>query len=126
MDAKDMEERTLDFGVRVYHLCSSIPRRWENTVITRQLLRSATSVGANYREAVHASSRKQFISILEIAQRECAETEYWIDLTIKCNLMNINRLSSLRQECRELRSILTSTIITAKTRRNESNNNEPN
>lgn len=126
MDAKDMEERTLDFGVRVYHLCSSIPRRWENTVITRQLLRSATSVGANYREAVHASSRKQFISILEIAQRECAETEYWIDLIVKCNLVNVNRLSSLRQECRELRSILAATIITAKNRNKESEKSKPN
>ena len=117
MKAEELQARTLDFGVRIFRLCRKLPKDQQTSVLSRQLLKSGTSIGANYREAVHASSHKHFITLMEIAQRESAETEYWLDLIIKCEIMDAARLVPLRQECHELRSILTASIITAKKRK---------
>jgi four helix bundle protein len=114
MDRAAMMERTKAFALRIIRLVAALPKDRVADVLGRQLLKSGTSIGANYREAVGASSRRQFITTLEIAQRECEETLYWIDLIRESGLFPTRRLEDLLGEAGELRAILTATIRTAK------------
>lgn len=113
-DRQEMETRTKDFALRVVKLVSALPKGQLSNVLGYQLLKSGTSIGANYCEANHASSKKQFVSIMEIALRESSETIYWLDLIISADVMPEERLKPLTQECTELRRILTSAILTTK------------
>jgi len=85
-------------------------------VLGNQLLKSGTSIGANYREALRASSRKHFVSIIQIVERETDETLYWLELLIESELVNADRLQPLISECRELLAIITATAKSAKRR----------
>lgn len=76
--------------------------------MSKQILRSGTSIGANITEAVYGSSRKDFISKLYIALKESAETLYWLELLYKCDYIPSNLYQSLAQDCEELRKILSS------------------
>ena len=116
MDRETMQERTRLFAIRVVNLVRKLPKDTVSTVLARQLLRAATSVGANYAEASHASSRKHFISTMEIAQREARETMYWLKLIIGLDLVSQKRLDPLLNECDELVAIFTKSIVTAKKR----------
>ncbi|MFA9476790.1 four helix bundle protein [Phycisphaerales bacterium AB-hyl4] len=116
MDRDQMKGRTLAFGVRIVRLVSSLPSGRIGDVVGRQVLKSGTSIGANYREALRASSRKQFVSILEIAEREADETLYWLELIHAAQIMTADRLADLQQECRELLAILTATLRSTKRR----------
>jgi len=109
-----LEKRILNFAVRVIRLVRKLPNDRVSDVIARQLLKSATSIGANYAEASRASSRKHFISILEIAQREAGETVYWLNLIAEARLMRINLLAPLIQESEEILAILTAATRTSK------------
>jgi four helix bundle protein len=111
-----LEQRMEDFTVRVGNLVHALPRSVRAKVFGEQLLRAAGSVGANYRESRHASSKRQFVSILEIAQREAAETKYWLRVIAKSELLKPERLEPLTQEADELISILTRVILTCKRR----------
>lgn len=82
----------------------------------RQVLKSGTSIGANYREAARASSKRHFITTLEIAQREADETLYWLELLIDTETVSRQQLSELIKGCDELVAILTAAIKTAKSR----------
>lgn len=104
----------MQFSVRVIKLVGSLPAGKAGDVIGRQLLKSGTSIGANYREAIRASSRRQFVTTMEIAEREASETLYWIDLLSAAALMKPHRLTLIRKECNELIAILTATCRTAK------------
>ena len=102
MQKYDLEDRTLKFAKQVISLCKNIPQ----TPITRptitQLVKSATSIGANYREANGASSRKDFRNKIYIAKKETRETEYWLDiLDGALTLIEEINLGKLRQECHE-------------------------
>lgn len=77
-------------------------------------MKSGTSIGANYKEAQHATSHKHFITTMEIAQREAAETEYWLELIVEAEIVEAKVLKDLRSECSELKAILTASIRTAK------------
>ena len=116
MDQQEMRERTKAFALRVIRLVASLPRNRTADVLGRQVLRSGTSIGANYREATRASSRKQFASTLSIAQREADETLYWLELIAESKLIVPEKLDDLRDECSQLLSIITATIRTTKTR----------
>jgi four helix bundle protein len=83
-------------------------------VLVRQLVRSATSVGANYRAACHARSKADFVAKLCIAQEECDESVYWIELLGAMNILAIETTMSLHKEGRELTAMLTSSIKTAR------------
>lgn len=85
-------------------------------VLGRQLVKSGTSIGANYREAARASTKRHFVTTLEIAQREASETDYWLTLLAESDLLPSKRLEPLRHECHELIAILTASIRTAKKR----------
>ena len=116
MDKQEMLERTKAFAVRIIRLVSALPRNRTADVLGRQLLKSGTSIGANYREALRASSRRHFITTLEIAAREADETLYWLELLAETKTIDAKRLTELIQENNEILAILTATINTAKSR----------
>ena len=102
---------SMNFAVEIVKLCESMKGK---SVLTNQLLRSGTSIGANIHEANYASSKADFISKLQIALKECYETEYWLKLFIKTNIINENIYSNLSVNSGKIRRILISSINTAK------------
>lgn len=114
MNQEDMLRRTRDFAIRIVRLASALPANRVGDIIGRQILRSGTSIGANYREALRASSRRQFITSLEIVQREAHETNYWLDLLIESKTLKPDRLRPLLDECSQLLAIITATITSTK------------
>jgi four helix bundle protein len=114
MNHHDLRKRTKDFAIRIVRLVASLPSGRCGDVFGRQIMKSGTSIGANYREALRASSKKHFTSIIEIATREADETLYWLELLAESNTMKPARLEDLMQECRELVAILAATARTAK------------
>ena len=82
--------------------------------LKNQFERSATSIGANIREANYAQSKADFLSKLQIALKECYETEYWLDLFLKANIVEATRTKKLLHDCGEIRRILVSSITTIK------------
>jgi four helix bundle protein len=112
----DLEQRTLAFAVAVVRFVAALPRSDVSTVVGRQLLRSATSIGANYREANRAESRDDFIHKTGIAQKESAETGYWLEICCQTNLGEPTESSRLSGESRELLAILTTINRKAKGR----------
>jgi len=103
----DLEQRTLAFSVAVVGFVSTLERSEASKVIGRQLLRSATSIGANYREANRAESRDDFIHKTGIAQKEAAETDYWLAICQQTNLGPTTAVAQLSAEARELLAIFT-------------------
>ena len=116
MDRDEMLARTKEFAIRIIRLVAALPRDRQGDVIGRQLLKSGTSIGANYREAIHASSKRHFATILEIAQREAHETLYWLELIEAVDMIPVSRLEDIIQESRELLAILTASARTAKSK----------
>lgn len=113
MRREDMLVRTRQFALRVIRLVASLPQKRVADVIGRQMLKSGTSIGANYREATRAGTKKHFASILAIALREADETLYWIELTRDAKLVRPELLRDLHDECNELVAILASSVKTA-------------
>src|SRR5712671_5977444 len=105
---KDLEQRTKHFAVAVIKLCSSLPRNREADVLGRQLLRSATSIGANYREANRGVSRADFANKIGTVQKEAAETQYWIELLLESGNGKRSLGECLHKESSELLAIFTS------------------
>ena len=116
MNSQELKDRTKQFALRVVRLVAALPANRLGDVLGRQLLRSGTSIGANYREALHASSRKHFISTIEIVLREADETLYWLELIQESETVKPSRLVPLAAECRELIAIFIATIRTSKGR----------
>jgi len=112
----ELEQRTLAFSVAVVGFVSALDRSEASKVISRQLLRSATSIGANYREANRAESRDDFIHKTGIAQKEAAETDYWLAICQQTNLGPAPVLAQLSAEARELLAIFTTINRKAKGR----------
>ncbi len=108
--------RTKDYARRVIRLYSALPKGAVAQVLGHQLLRSGTSVGANYREGSRARSKAEFISKLGDSLKELAESEYWLELLSDENVLPPARLQPLLQETRELIALFVSSIKTAKSR----------
>ena len=89
---------------------SALPKKTEAQVLGRQVLRSGTSVGANYREAFRARSKPEFISKCGDCLKEVEETAYWLELLVEAELVVAEKLAPLRQECEELTAIFVSII----------------
>jgi len=115
MNRADMEERTLEFGVRIIKMVSRMPQNRVGDVLGRQVLRSGTSIGANYHEAGAASSKRHFVTTMETAERESAETCYWLKLIARAEVLPPTRLEGLLDESTQLRRIIRKSIKTAKT-----------
>ena len=106
-----LSEMSIDFAVKILKLCDGIKGHYS---LTNQLERSATSIGANIREANYAHSRPDFISKLQIALKECYETEYWLALIQKAEIENVETVKILLHDCGEIRRMLISSVNTAK------------
>jgi len=104
-DEKDLRERTKDFALRVIRMFSALPKTTEAQVLGKQVLRSGTSVGANYREAHRARSKAEFIAKCGDSLREIEETGYWLELLVESGLVSTEKLRPLRLECDELTAI---------------------
>jgi four helix bundle protein len=102
----ELEERTKTFAVEVIRDVLKFPRNVATDVIARQLLRSATSIGANYREANRAESRDDFIHKVGIAEKEAAETQYWLEICLALKLGQAHSIQSHLTEAGELLAIL--------------------
>ena len=116
MKGDNLKQRTRTFALRVIRLCESLPKDRTADVIAKQLLRSGTSVGANYRSACRAKSNKDFIAKMGIVEEECDECLYWMDLLIEAGLVEERLLANLKKEADELLSIVIASIKTARKR----------
>src|SRR5256714_7322130 len=104
---KDLELRTKRFALQVIKFVSSLPRTRDADILGRQLLRSATSIGANYREANRGVSRADFANKIGTVQKEASETQYWIELLIKAGIGARDSAQDLHKEPSELLAIFT-------------------
>jgi four helix bundle protein len=107
-------EKSRKFAIRVYNLYNHLCDQKQEYVLAKQLLRSGTSIGANLTEAQYSVSRKEFLVKATISLKECAETEYWLDLLKETSLITQNEYTSIITDCKELLRILISTVKTTK------------
>lgn len=114
MQKDDLHDRTKNFALRVVRLFVSLPKSTEAQVLGKQLLRSGTSVGANYREASRARSKAEFIAKCGDCLREVDETAYWFELLVESGLVAAEKLQPLRVECDELTAIFVTILKRAK------------
>jgi four helix bundle protein len=110
----DLKERTRAFALRVIKAYSSLPQSTVAQVLGKQVLRSGTSVGANYREANRARSKAEFIAKMGDCLKELDETDYWLDLLVSAELMPSSRLAPLIDETSQLTAIFVTIIKNAK------------
>ncbi len=109
-----LRERSKQFALRVLKLCNSLPKTDAGRTINRQLLRSGTSVAANYRAVGRARSRAEFISKMGIVIEEADETVFWLELLVNSGIMTKPRLDNLIAEANELVAIFVASQKTAK------------
>ena len=105
--------RTLAFGRRIVRMYKMLPNSAEAQVIGRQVLRSGTSVGAHYREAIRARSKREFASKMHLGAAELEETTYWLALLVEAEIFSLAKLRLLRQEADELLRIFVASAKTA-------------
>jgi len=117
MDKSELETRTKAFAWGVIKFVSALPKNQVTNVIGYQLLKSGTSIGANYREANRAESRNDFIHKIALVEKEAAETQYWLELFDEANIGDPKEHHWLLQESGELLAIFTSIGKTTKSRR---------
>ena len=116
MDKNDLQERMINFAVRIIKMVDSMPNSISGTAIARQIVRSGTSPSANYRAACIAKSDKDFVNKLKMVEEELDETSHWLTLIMRSEMMKPSRIQPLHQECCELLSIIVKSIVTAKNR----------
>ena len=110
----DLKVRTREFALRIIRLYTALPKTAEGQILGRQVLRSGTSVGANYREATRARSRAEFISKIETALQELEETLYWLELLDAVKAADLAKIHNLRREAEELIAIFVASVKTVK------------
>ena len=101
------------FALRIIKVCNEVKREHRESVLTNQLLRSGASIGANIREAFYGHGRADFIARLQIALKECSESEYWLELLIESGYYADTTILS---DCVEIKKLLISSINTAKSK----------
>ena len=113
MNEADMKLRTKRFALDVIELVSKLPKTTEGRVVGYQLIRSGTSVGANYRAACRAKSKADFISKLGIVEEEADESCYWLELIIEGKILPEEQVASLLEEANEITAIIVASRKTA-------------
>ena len=111
MAESKLRELSTDFAVKIIKLCENIKGHYS---LSNQLERSGTSIGANIREAKYAHSKADFVAKLQISLKECYETEYWIEIAQKANLISEEIAKSVLHDCGTIRRMLIASINTAK------------
>ena len=117
-----LRDKAKAFAKSIVLLCREMKVAHKETVLINQLLRSATSVGANLHEAQYAQSSKDFISKFEIALKETSETEYWLELLTDVGNLSAGDFERFRAACIELRRMLVSSVTTLKQRLQDQTN----
>ena len=107
---RDLRERTMQYAKRIVRMFSALPQNTLAQTLGKQVLRSGTSVGANYREADSGRSKAEFIAKMGDCLKELSETEYWLELMAAEEILSSDRLAPLIQETRELIAIFTTII----------------
>ncbi|HAQ63588.1 MAG TPA: four helix bundle protein [Ruminococcaceae bacterium] len=110
-----------DFAVKIVELCKTIKSNKKESVLTNQLLRCGTSIGANIHESKYAHSTADFISKMQIALKECYESEYWLEILFRTGYINEDEYKSVINDCSSLRRMLISSINTTKNNNNTNN-----
>lgn len=108
----DIEERMVDFAVRIVKLCDKMPKTYAGRHLANQLLRSGTSPAAQYAEARGAESKKDFVHKLKICLKELNETNVWLKIIERSEIFQAQRLAPIVQECSELSRIVNASIRT--------------
>jgi four helix bundle protein len=114
MNSDAMKERTKALALRIVGLVEALPSGRTANIMARQLLRCGTSVGANYRAACRARSRRDFVAKLGIVEEECDEVVYWLELLIEAGIIDEARVTELLAEANEVLSIVVASIKTAR------------
>ena len=107
-------EKSKEFAIRIIRLYKYLCDEKKEFVLSKQLLRSGTSIGANIAEAENAISKKDFLAKMYIAYKECAESKYWLELLYETDYLTQKEYSSLNEDCVELRKLLSSITKTLK------------
>ena len=114
MTKENLIEISKKFAIDVIQICKIIREERKESVLVNQLLRSGTSVGANIHEANYASSRSDFINKMQIALKECYETDYWLEIFMRTNYLQEQEYQELNSACCKIRKMLTASLNTAK------------
>ena len=122
MDRKELQQRTKKFHVDVIKICEGFPKNAAGFETAKQVIRSAGSVGANYRASVRAKSAADFVYKIEIVLEEADESHYWLEVIKEAGLQSGEVLDSLIKEANELTAIFASTSRTSKAKLNQSKN----
>ena len=109
-----LRDKAKGFAKNIVFLCRNMKSEHKETVLINQLLRSGTSIGANIHEAQYAQGTKDFISKLEIAQKECYETEYWLELLFETGCIDQTSYKEIQNDCGAIRRMLISSLNTIK------------
>lgn len=117
MKENPLLNKALRFAARIVKLYNYLSKEKKETVISKQIIRSGTSIGANANEAAYGVSKADFISKMQIALKETSETEYWIRLLILSEYISEKEGNSLLDDCMEIKRILISSLNTAKQKR---------
>ena len=114
MKDSELRTRAKALALHIIAICDEVDTRKGRGVLVNQIIRSATSIGANIHEANYAASKADFINKFHIALKECGETEYWIEMLVGSNTINEQISKELLQECGIIRRMLVKSITTAK------------
>ncbi len=114
-----IQEKSLSFAIKIVTLHKFLKKEKKEYVMSKQLLRCGTAIGALVREAEHAESLADFVHKLAIAQKEANETDYWLELLLKTNYLDNEQFLSLKSDIKEMKKILASIIITSKEKLNK-------
>jgi len=117
-----LDKRLLQYAVRIIHVVQAMPKNIVGRHIGKQMLRSGTSPGANYREACGAESRADFIHKMQVVTKELRESDYWLCVTREAKLISAVRLESIIQEPNELIAMSVKSVVTAKRRLKDEQN----
>ena len=112
MNEREFKKRTKQMALRVIKLVESLPNNMTANIIGKQVLRSATSVGANYRAACRAKSKADMLHKLAIVEEEADETLYWLELLVEANIFPEARLKNLMSEVNQIVAMIVSSIKT--------------
>ena len=107
-------DKSRKFAIRIYKLYKILCEDKKEYILAKQLLRSGTSIGANLSEAQYAVSKKEFLVKVTISLKECAETEYWLDLLKETNILTQTEYDSIIKDCKDILRLLIATIKTTK------------
>ncbi len=114
MRNQELRERTKQFALRVIRMFAALPKTAEAQILGKQVLRSGTSVAANYREATRARSRTEFRAKLGIVEQELDETCLWLELLVESKVVSATRMRALQSEADELLKIMVASIKSSK------------